>query len=252
MISVIMPAYNCKAYIAQAVRSALRQDVHEDLEVIVIDDASGDGTGEAVEAFLARQAECGEARSVICHRNPVNLGAAESRNVGLHMAHGEYVAFLDADDWWEEGKLTKQLHLMREKDALLVYSGRELMREDGSPLGKVISVPGHTTYQKLLRTNCIPCSSVLMKTDIAREFCFRHDELHEDYILWLEFLKKYKIAYGVNEPLLKSRMAAGGKSRNKAKSAKMQYGVYLHMGIPAWRAAYLFLCYAVNGVKKYW
>lgn len=247
MISVIIPTYNCAGYIEQAVKSALLQTIEEEVEVIIIDDASTDNTEETAEQITVNKSK----RSLRYHRSEKNLGVAEARNTGIRMARGELLAFLDADDWWDLDKLKKQVELLEKTDAPLVYTGRELMQPDGHPAGKKITVPDMTTYQDLLRTNCIPCSSVLMKTKIAREFYMCHDELHEDYILWLRILKKYGKAYGINEPLLKSRMSAGGKSRNKFKSAKMHYGVYKYMGIPTWKAVWLFLCYAVNGVRKY-
>ncbi len=247
MISVIIPAYNCEQYIGQAIDSALGQTVDEELEIIVVDDASKDGTKEAVRGKNPN----GKGRTIRCHVNDCNLGAAESRNIGIRMAAGEYIAFLDADDWWQKDKLQKQLKCIRQTGAPLVYTGRELMRPDGSPAGKVIDVPESATYESLLRTNCIPCSSVLIKTEIARKFYMCHDELHEDYILWLRVLKQYGRARGINEPLLKSRLSEGGKSRNKLKSAKMHYGVYKYMGIPTWKAMGLFVCYAVNGIRKY-
>ena len=247
MISVIIPAYNCEQYIGQAIDSALGQTVDEELEIIVVDDASKDGTKGAVRG----KNTSGKGRTIRCHVNACNMGAAESRNIGIRMAAGEYIAFLDADDWWQKDKLQKQLKCIRQTGAPLVYTGRELMRSDGSPAGKVIDVPESATYESLLRTNCIPCSSVLMKTEIAREFYMCHDELHEDYILWLRVLKLYGRARGINEPLLKSRLSEGGKSRNKLKSAKMHYGVYKYMGIPTWKAVGLFICYVVNGIRKY-
>lgn len=247
MISVIIPTYNCAGYIEQAVKSALLQTIEEEVEVIIIDDASTDNTEETAEQITVNKSK----RSLRYHRSEKNLGVAEARNTGIRMARGELLAFLDADDWWDLDKLKKQVELLEKTDAPLVYTGRELMQPDGQSAGKKIAVPDMTTYQDLLRTNCIPCSSVLMKTKIAREFYMCHDELHEDYILWLRILKKYGKAYGINEPLLKSRMSAGGKSRNKFKSAKMHYGVYKYMGIPMWKALWLFLCYAVNGVRKY-
>lgn len=247
MISVIIPAYNCAEYMEQAVRSALLQTIEEEVEVIIIDDASTDNTEETAEQITVNKSK----RSLRYHRSEKNLGVAEARNMGIRMARGELLAFLDADDWWDLDKLKKQVELLKRTDAPLVYTGRELMQPDGRPSGKKIAVPEMTAYRDLLRTNCIPCSSVLMKTKIAREFYMCHDELHEDYILWLRILKKYGRAYGINEPLLKSRLSAGGKSRNKFKSAKMHYGVYKYMGIPTWKAVWLFVCYAVNGVRKY-
>lgn len=254
MISVIIPAYNCEKYVEQAMESVMRQTIQEDIELLVIDDASQDATENVIECYRKQHGNAqlsGKIRSIQYIRNEKNLGVAETRNRGIQAAGGEYVAFLDADDWWTEDKLEKQMRLLKEKKSVLVFAGRELMREDGNSTGKIIGVPEEASYASLLRTNYIPCSSVILKTEVAKEFYMCHDELHEDYILWLKVLQKYKKAYGINEPLLKSRLSAGGKSRNKFKSAKMHFGVYRYMGIPGWKAIWLFLCYTVNGVRKY-
>lgn len=248
MISVIIPSYNSAQYVGQAVKSALNQTIQEEVEVIVIDDASGDHTQEAVKEISATMAK----RSLIYCRNEKNLGVAETRNKGIRMAKGEYIAFLDADDWWDLEKLDMQADLIKKRDCPFVFSGRELMDANGEPTGKIIDVPNSASYKTLLLTNCVPCSSVLMKTSVAREFYMSHDELHEDYIMWLRVLKKYGEAFAVKKPLLKSRLSEGGKSRNKLESAKMHYKVYRLMGIPAWKSICFFLCYAVNGVRKYY
>lgn len=248
MISVIIPSYNSAQYVGQAVKSALNQTIQEEVEVIVIDDASGDHTQEAVKEISATMAK----RSLIYCRNEKNLGVAETRNRGIRMARGEYIAFLDADDWWDLEKLDMQADLIKKRDCPFVFSGRELMDANGEPTGKIIDVPNSASYKTLLLTNCVPCSSVLMKTSVAREFYMSHDELHEDYIMWLRVLKKYGEAFAVKKPLLKSRLSEGGKSRNKLESAKMHYKVYRLMGIPAWKSIWFFLCYAVNGVRKYY
>lgn len=254
MISVIIPAYNCEKYIGQAIDSVMKQTIKEDIEILVIDDGSKDRTRAVVQSYMNQSANLSvmdSVRSISCHSNGKNVGVAETRNKGIRAAQGEYIAFLDADDWWETDKLEKQMLLMNQKDAVLTYTGRELVNAEGAAMHRIIGVPETASYHSLLRTNYIPCSSVLMKTEVAREFYMCHDELHEDYILWLKVLQKYKKAFGINEPLLKSRLSAGGKSRNKWKSAKMHYGVYKYMGIPKWKAIWLFMCYAVNGVKKY-
>lgn len=242
LVSVVMPAHNAEKYIAQAIESVLCQDVS--LELLIINDCSIDKTAE-----IAGKYEDGQ-RVFLLH-NEKNLGVAESRNVGIRRAAGKYVAFLDADDWWSEGKLKAQCRRLEETGMALCCTGRELMNPDGTSQGKVIGVPEVITYDMLLQTNRIPCSSVVIKTEAAREFYMCHDELHEDYILWLKVLKRYGEACGINEPMLKSRMSRGGKSRNKLKSARMQFGVYRYMGFGFWKSCYYFVQYAVNGVKKY-
>ena len=116
---------------------------------------------------------------------------------------------------------------------------------------KIVQVPETVTYHGLLKGNVIPCSSVLMRREDALQYPMTHDELHEDYIVWLSMLRDGKTFAGVNEPLLKSRLGETGKSRKKGKSARMTYGVYRYMGIPVWKAVYYFCCYAAAGCKKY-
>ncbi len=241
-VSVVMPAYNAGKYIAQAIESVLSQDVP--LELLVIDDCSCDNTVEIIERYAD-----GEKVVLLCNRE--NLGVAKSRNRGIQRAKGKYLAFLDADDWWAEGKLAAQCQKLQETGQVLCCTGRKLMRPDGMPKGKTIGVPDIITYQMLLRTNSIACSSVLMETEVAREFYMCHDELHEDYILWLKVLKKYGSACGINLPMLKSRMSEGGKSRNKLKSARMHFGVYRLMGIGRLSSCYYFLQYIFYGIRKY-
>jgi len=242
MVTVIMPAYNAEKYIAQAIESVFKQKVSADL--IIIDDCSVDKTADIVKSYQKDD-------RLIYVKNAENLGAAESRNVGIRMAKGEYIAFLDADDWWSAGKLKKQLAFLEKRKGILCCTGRELMHENGETMGKTISVPEKITYQMLLKTNSIPLSSALVKTSVVREFYMNHGELHEDYILWLNILKKYECAYGLNEPMLKSRMSPMGKSRNKWKSAKMQYGVYRLMGFGILKSVFYFTFYMINGILKY-
>lgn len=247
LISVIIPAYNAEKYIANAVYSALEQEdiAQGELEVIVINDCSPDDIDTAMKPFMDDPA-------VRYMKNDHNLGVAGTRNRGIREARGRYVAFLDADDWWEPDKLSAQLRLLEETKAPLCCSARMLHLADGTPTGRIIGVPERITYEELLHTNTIPCGSVVMPTQIAREFYMSHAELHEDYILWLQVLKKYKTAAGINEPYLHCRLSAGGKSRNKLKSAKMQYGVYRYMGFGRMKSIRYLFSYALGGVRKYY
>ena len=161
------------------------------------------------------------------------------------------MAFLDADDWWAKGKLKKQMQLLTATQAVLCSTGRELLTPDGRQTGRVIGVPEEITYRKLLHHNCINCSSVVLRTDVAREFPMEHEDSHEDYILWLRILKKYGRAVAVNEPLLKYRLSSKGKSGSKLQSARMTYRVYRYVGMSRWQSLACFCMYAVNGVWKY-
>lgn len=242
LVSVIMPVYNGGKYIKKAVDSVFRQ--HVSLELLVIDDGSTDGTMEVLSAYFGR----GDFRYL---KNTRNIGAAGSRNRGVREARGKYVAFLDADDWWADGKLKEQIEVMRKSGCVLCSTGRELMRPDGTSAGKYIPVKEKLTYRELLKHNSINCSSVLLDRNVALEFPMEHDDSHEDYITWLKILRRYGSAAGINKPYLKYRLSEGGKSRNKLKSASMTYQVYRYMGYGKVKSSAFFVSYAMHGVKKY-
>lgn len=244
MISVIMPAYQAGRYIGQAVESVINQTCGEAWELLVIDDCSTDDTPEVVRGYAKDP-------RIRYLRRKQNRGVAAARNLGIREARGKYVAFLDADDWWDADKLKLQMECIKQTGAVLCCTGRELVQPDGTRTGRVIGVPKRITYPMLMRTNVIPCGSVLLRTDAAREFGFVCDEYHEDYILWLRILKKYKTAAGVDVPALKCRLSEGGKSRNKLKSAKMQYGSYRYLGYGRLQAFYYMVFYTCYGFWKY-
>ena len=243
LVSVVIPTYNSAKYIRQAIDSVFDQAV--ELEVIVIDDASSDETIEILNEYKTR-------KNFIVIKNEKNLGVAASRNIGVQKASGEFVAFLDADDWWEPSKLTKQLIRMRETQTVLCSTARELVDDSGKSNGRIIGVKEHITYRMMLYQNWLNCSSVLVKTEVIKRFPMQYDDSHEDYITWVGILKEYNEACGVNEPLLKYRVSSAGKSGTKQKSAKMMYRAYRHLGMGHFQAAFYFCIYAINGIRKHY
>ena len=241
-VSVVIPAYNCTAYIALAIDSVLGQQVP--LEVIVVDDCSTDD----LPGLITRYREDSRVRYV---RNEKNLGVAKTRNRGVSLARGEYVAFLDADDYWAQGKLRLQLERIREKHAVICSTAREMMTPEGRLTGFVLPVKEDLTYRDMLRQNYIGCSSVLIKTSVAREFPMHHDDAHEDYLMWLEVFQKYGYGCAINEPLLKYRLSNTGKSGNKLHSARLTYRTYRYHGLGRLKTLVCFCSYACYGVKKY-
>lgn len=242
LVSVIIPAYNCAESISKAIDSALLQKVA--LEVIVLNDCSKDQLDDVMQKYQ-------EYDNVKYIKNEKNLGAAKTRNKGVALAKGEYVAFLDGDDYWAESKLEKQLKLMKETEVVLCSTARELLTPNGECTGRVIPVKQVIAYKELLKHNSINCSSVLIKTEVAKEFPMHHEDSHEDYIMWLEILKKYGKACAVNEPLLKYRLSNHGKSGSKLNSAKMTFKVYRYMGFGMIKSVLCFNSYVFHGMKKY-
>jgi glycosyltransferase involved in cell wall biosynthesis len=111
-ISVVIPVYNGELYLAEALASVLAQP-HRNLEVIVVDDGSSDGSGAVAAQF---------APSVVCVAQP-QQGAAAARNRGVELAKGQYLAFLDADDRWTSGSLACRLAALEADPALDLVLG---------------------------------------------------------------------------------------------------------------------------------
>lgn len=243
LVSVVMPVYNGARYIKRAIDSALGQETP--VEVLVIDDQSTDGLSEALDAYR------GDSR-VKWLQNTERLGVAGSRNRGVREASGEYIAFLDADDWWAEGKLMRQLEKMRETQAVMSTTGRELMKPSGEPAGRQIGVRERITYKELLKHNSISTSSVVALREVMLCYPMEHDDSHEDYITWLKVAKEYGWILGIDEPMLKYRLSEGSKSRNKWKSAAMTFQVYRYLGLNMFQSVLCFISYAFHGVMKYY
>lgn len=243
IVSVIIPAYRCEATIAASIESALMQDV--DLEVLVV---NNDKNNSALASVLHNYDENERVHVLITREN---IGAAKGRNLGVKHAKGDYIAFLDADDMWTEGKLKEQLALLAQTNAPICCTARELIRRNGSSTGRIIPVGSRISYRNLLSHNSINCSSVLLPRKIALEFPMEHEEAHEDYITWLKIVKKYGDAVGINKPMLKYRLSNTGKSGSKLQSAKMTYLVYRYAGYNVVAASFFFVQYALHGVLKY-
>jgi len=126
LVSVVIPVFNGATFVARAVDSVLAQTC-KDFEIIVVDDGSTDDT----QAVLDRLAK----RSGIICLHQKNAGPAQARNLGIKLASGEYIAFLDCDDIWFPEKLEEQLAILRGNSQLgLVHSNYEVI----DPTGRVI------------------------------------------------------------------------------------------------------------------
>ena len=244
LVSVVIPAYNAEKPIADCLDS-VNDQTYPDIEIIVINDGSADQTLKLLEEYQRFSL-----RPLRIYTQK-NAGPSVARNCGISLAKGEYIAFLDADDWWEEGKLAAQLAALEMTGDVICSTGRDLMNPDGTFTGKYIPVKSRLDYHELLKHNSINCSSVLILREVALEFPMEHDDSHEDYITWLKVVRKYGHATGINRPYLKYRLSQGGKSRNKAKSAIMTYQVYRYVGYGPLRSACFFLSYALHGIWKY-
>lgn len=125
-ITTIIPVRNRIKFIARALES-VRAQTHQSAEIIVVDDASTDGTTK----FLMELAKESTNLKIIALEE--NIGAAEARNIGINNAKGDLIAFLDSDDAWYPQKLEKQIAEFRLDDSIIaVFSGSRVVYSDHS------------------------------------------------------------------------------------------------------------------------
>lgn len=234
LISIIMPAYNSEKFIEQAIESVINQ-TYENWELIVINDASVDETKEIVLKIAEHESR------IRYFDTPQNLGVSKTRNKAVSFAKGEWIAFLDSDDRWKVQKLEKQIHLQKELNAELLFTGSAFMDVNGQPLEWVLHVPNEIRYKKLLKQNVISNSSVLVKKELYQKYEVVGDDMHEDFACWLNILKSGKKAYGIDESLLVYRLSANSKSGNKIKAAKMNWNTYKKNWVEFRRKSFLYV-----------
>lgn len=244
LVSVIMPAYNCEKYIADAIESVLKQ-TYSNFELIVIDDGSKDRTLEIIREYSNKDPR------VKALQNEKNSGVSSTRNRGISLAEGEWIAFLDSDDIWIEDKLEKQMNRVHAKSAEFVFTGVSYIDETGKSYSGIFEVPNEVSYKKLLRQNVITCSSVLVNKRYFENIRMEKDEMHEDYAVWLRILRLGVTAHGLNEPLLIYRISRNSKSGNKMKTVKMTYKVFRFVGINPIGSAYFMVRHVFASVGKY-
>lgn len=244
-VSVVIPAYLSEATLESCVRSALTQTIR-DIEIIVVDDASNDGTPDILNQLRREDARL----RIITQQQ--NSGVAAARNRGVREALAPWIAFLDSDDAWEADKLARQLKLAEQTGAQLVFAAAACIDADGTPTGRVFRVPETVTERSLLFGNDLICSSVLIQRDLLLRHPMERSDLHEDYVCWLHILKDGIKAVGITEPLVRYRVQKTSKSGDKRKSAAMMWRTYRYLGFGFFRRIRYFLGYCLHGVKRYW
>lgn len=197
-VSVVMPCFNSERYVGEAIRSVLAS-TEENLELIVIEDGSTDGSRALIEEAAAKD----ERVRPLYHKT--NLGISVSRNDGLKRAEGEYIAFCDADDLWLPTKLENQIQLLRQYPAAdLAYGNSKIIDETGKETGALFSdrfpVPGNgngNLFPALCVRNFINTQTVLLRRSILKEENLFNPRIDygEDWLLWTTLARTSEFVY---------------------------------------------------------
>ena len=212
LISIIVPVYNVRAYLAEALDSVLLQS-YRNLEIIVIDDGSTDGSGEICDEYAAR-----DARIVVVHQE--NRGLSGARNVGLDRMTGEALAFLDPDDAYQTTYVEEMLSAMVREDADLIISQYTVHSTVGRLAGQGNKRPEPSLEQgsydrigalQALAENRINCSvwNKLYRRELWQEIRFPEGHVYEDVDVTYKILNQCRTVFVLNRPVYLHRKRPG-------------------------------------------
>jgi len=217
-ISVIIPTYNSEETIERALNSVLIQ-TFAPTEIIVVDDCSYDKTYQILEHF---HSENFGKNTIRLFKNLQNSGPAYTRNKGIQKATGDWIAFLDADDFWHPQKLEIQKEIATKSNSKFIGSTCKIVPEANE---RMINIPQFKTlkpYQFLFK-NFFVTPSVLIKKTSHLQFSEKMKHA-EDYDLWIRMMRHYGSSVLITNPLVtlgKPPYLAGGLS---SELWKMQSG----------------------------
>ncbi len=197
LISVIIPVYNIKEYLPRCVESVCAQ-TYKNLEILLVDDGSTDGTGALCDELAGK-----DGRIRVYHKE--NGGSSSARNLGIKKAHGEYLGFVDSDDYIEPDMYEKLINVLTENKGLIAQIGRDEVDASGTKLADICVPPGELTrysakdfLKELLlhRGDCSFCTKLVAKELFAKEQ-FPVGVLNEDFHLLVKMLPRAETVYSV-------------------------------------------------------
>ncbi len=199
-----MPCYNAERFIEPAMKSIMNQ-TYKDFELIIIDDCSSDSTSKIVKAFMKKN------KGVICVKNERNMGVAVSLNKGIHMAKGEFVARMDADDIAEPSRIEFQVKYMSQNsDCIVCGTNIYLIDDKDRVIGRRVYVEEDKRIKRrlLLANPFAHPTTIIRKNILIKKNIFYSDHFPraEDYHLWLR-LADYGTYANLNMFLLKYRIS---------------------------------------------
>lgn len=220
LISVIIPIYNVEKYLPDCIDSILKQS-YKNLEIILVDDGAIDSCGSICDCYA-----CKDNRIVVIHK--VNGGLSDARNVGLDQAHGEYIAFVDSDDYIESDMISELYDACRSHNADIAVCGRKQVWENGTSnpmfcVDRIIEYSSEQAIEQILINGTIDSAAwdKLYRVDLFDDMRYPVGVLHEDINftsrLFYKTNKVVKIPYiGYNY-----RMRMGSITKQGFKPQKM-------------------------------
>lgn len=217
-ISVVVPVYNVEKYLDNTISHIINQS-YKNLEILLVDDGSTDKSGEICDKYAGI-----DSRIRVIHKK--NGGSSSARNVGIKEATGDYIGFLDADDWADETMYEVLYKAISESDGDIAEVMSQDFSEEGELLkgprlntGKVTFIPREEDFRLLMmhEGDSSFCTK-LIKADFCKQFSFSENKLNEDFLLIVEMLLKTDGVYSIEEPHYNILIRNGSNQRSGYKA----------------------------------
>ena len=218
LISVIIPYYKKKEYIVSSINSVLKQS-YKNLELIIIYDDSN------LDDLIVLNNIKKKDKRIKIFINKKNLGAGLSRNKGIKLSKGNFIAFLDSDDLWSPNKLKKQIFFMKQGKIKISHTSYNVINSNNKITGQRNAKD--LNHKKLLSSCDIGLSTVILdKKLLKNNVKFADIKTKEDYVLWLQITLNENKIYALQENLTKWRRLNNSLSSSKLQKIKDGYLVY--------------------------
>ena len=217
-VSIIIPYFKKKLFFEKTIRSIIKQNFQK-FEIIVIYDDENLNELSFVEKTLKNI----KLKKIIINKK--NLGPGLSRNRGISIAKGNFIAFCDADDLWNANKLSLQISYMKKNKLNFSHTSYSIINEKSKKIRKFI-INGKITFQDLMKSCDIGLSTVIVKKIIFKEYLFCKLKTKEDYLLWLKIIKKIDYIYGLKKELSSWRVVNGSLSSSFFQKIMDSYRLY--------------------------
>lgn len=239
-VSIIMPAYNAAKTINQSIDSVLNQ-TFSDFKLYIINDNSTDETKNIIKKI--------DDKRIIYLENKENKGASGSRNKGIDICEGRYIAFLDSDDIWVAEKLELQCQKLKEGWDLVCSSYKTFV-DDISLVNGNRTAPQIISRSDMLKSNFIGNLTGIYNAEKLGKVR-QVNKGHEDYIMWLEVIKRAKKAFCIQQSLAYYRTSSTSLSGNKLKAVQWQWEIYRKdQQLSLFKSLYYFSYYIYNAILK--
>ncbi|MFI3939873.1 glycosyltransferase family 2 protein [Vagococcus fluvialis] len=208
LVSIIMPAFNAEKNIIEAINSVQNQ-TYKNWELIICEDNSTDKTKEILKNI--------DSSNIKVDFNDINRGVTYSRNKALSKAQGDFIAFLDADDYWMPNKLQLQVEFMLKNEYVFTCTSYGIIK-DNKETNRVFNSRKKLSYIDYLKDTSIGNSTVIVNKKNMKNFYVEEGPL-EDVATWMNLLKSDITCYGIKNKLAMYRVDKGSVSNNKVKNA---------------------------------